>query len=691
MTISFDRMLSPRSIAVVGASTDPNSLGYKAIGVLDGYGFTGDVYPVHPRYEEVAGRRAYASVRDVPAGTDLAVIAVSAPRVAEVIEDCGAAGIPFAIVLTSGFGEVGGDGPKMQQELIDAGRRAGVRLLGPNTLGMLNATEGIAAGFGIGVPGRSKPRAGSLAIVSQSGGMGLSLINRATEAGLGISTFVATGNEADLTLVDFLETIVEDPSTTVIAVYAETIRDADRLIPIGRRAAELGKPIVVAKIGRSEAGGRAVRSHTGSLAGADSVYDEAFRMAGIIRVDDIEELFDLASFLVRGRIPRGNRVAVVTQSGGGGAWLADSLEHEGLELAATPESLRDELKAMVPDFGSVVNPVDLTASGISVDAFGSVIEALTRSGAYDAIVVLMPLLDNVDAEKIAGLASRTTLPLLGFTHWLPDPTLRNQVGSLAIPYVTSPYRAAKVLSAAAWYGRRSAQAVPDAVAPSTTSADAGAAHSDAAAFALLDAAGFPLVPWARADSRESAIEAAAELGVPIALKLSVDDLVHKSDVGGVHLGLVGADAVGAAYDSVAAVAASLGQPPRALIQAMAPTGVEVIVGSKVDPTFGPVVMVGLGGIYAELLGDVAIRLAPVGVDEARAMISELGLAGVLDGARGQARADIGALAETVSRLSVNAVAWKDTIAEIDLNPVLVLPEGEGVLLVDAAMIGVEEA
>jgi len=696
MNPDLDRLLNPGSIAVVGASQDPNSLGTRTLQTLIDNGYAGALYPVHPRYTEVAGLTAYPSVREIPGGADIAVVAVAAPRVAAVVEDCGAAGIAYAVVLTSGFGEVGGDGPRLQQELVEVAARSGVHLTGPNSLGFLNRTHDVAAGFGVGMEGRSRPEKGGLGIVSQSGGMGLSLLNRATLSGLGVSTFVSTGNEADLTLVDFIEELLEDPETKVIAAYAETIRGADRLLQAGRRAAELGKPIVIAKIGGSEAGRRAVQSHTGSLAGADAVYEQAFREAGIIRVDDIEDLFDLSTFLLRGRIPQGDRVAVVTQSGGGGAWLADAIEQQGMTLAAASEGLQAELASFVPDFGSVLNPVDLTASGISTEAFASVIKTLSDSGEYDAIVVLMPLLD-VSEEAIAGLAAVTPLPVLGFSHWLPTPALRPRLGALEIPYVTSPQRAGRVLAAAsrlgaAWRrGLAGSEAAAQAAGVAdltvvTTSAAGVDVGDDAAAFALLEHAGLPVAAWRRASSREEAVEAAAQIGLPVAMKLSVGGLLHKSDVGGVRVGLGDEAAVGDAWDDLATAAEALGAPPRVLVQAMVPPGLEVIVGAKLDPAFGPVVMVGAGGIYAELLRDVSIRLAPVSAAEAAAMLDELGLAALLHGARGREPADVAALAEIVSRLSAAATAWQGEVAEIDLNPVIVLPEGNGAVIVDVAIV-----
>ena len=686
MTIDLDRLLRPRSIAVVGASQNPTALGTNALATLMSYDYTGDLYPIHPSYAEVSGLRAYPSVRDAPAGIDLVVVAVAAPRVAGVIEDCGAAGVPFAVVLTSGFGEVSGGGPALQTELVEVARRCGVRLVGPNSLGFLNQSDGVAAGFGVGMPGRSRPETGGLAIVSQSGGMGLSILNRATLSGLGVSSFVSTGNEADLTLVDFVEDAIDDPHTKVIVAYAETIRGADRLVEVGRRAARAGKPVIIAKIGATEAGGRAVQSHTGSMAGADLVFDAAFRAAGMVRVHDIEDMFDLATFLLRGRVPAGNRVAVVTQSGGGGAWLADTIERAGMVLAPASEELRAELKAFVPDFGSVLNPVDLTASGISVEAFASVVKTLSDSGEYDAIVVLMPLLD-VSEESISTIAAATTLPILGFSHWLPTPALRPRLGALEVPYVTSPARAARVLAAAARVGEAwRAPAASPRPEPVTASATGTEAESDAATFELLASAGLPLAPWRQVSTVEDAVAAARDLGFPVALKLSADGLIHKSDVGGVHLGLSDADAVRAAWKAVAAVADGMGVPHRAIVQPMAPSGVEVIVGSTLDPIFGPVVMVGAGGIYAEVVRDVALRLAPISETEAREMVRELNIAPLFAGARGNPPADVDALATIVSRLSAAAVAWQDSIAEIDLNPVIVLPHGQGVRLVDAALV-----
>jgi acyl-CoA synthetase (NDP forming) len=655
---------------------------------LDSYCYDGDVFPVNTSETAINGRKVYSSLNELPATPDLAVIAVRASVGPSLVEQCGHLGIRFAVVLSAGFGEAGADGKQLEKQLAANAQRTGVTLLGPNTVGFLDVSTGVAAGFGLGREGLSRPRPGQLAIISQSGGMGLALLNRAAVNGLGVSLFAATGNEADLTLLDVLAHAIERRDTRVVTVYAERLTDLRRLVELGRRAFELNKTVIIAKIGRTEAGRRAVLSHTGAMAGADASYDAAFRKAGIIRVDDVGDVIDIALFVSHDKVVKGRRVAVVTQSGGGGAWLADSLERNGLTLPAPGSGLQDALRAMIPHFGATGNPIDITASGISFDTFRDVISTVSASETYDAIVVVLPLVD-APLGDLHRLAQATQGPLLGFTHWLPTPEVKAKFGELGIPYVISPESAARVLAAAARLGERQAQET----VPTSAGADESAPAlrfvptDDAGAFRVLRSAGFCVPDWNVASNERAAAQAAQAIGFPVALKRCSEGVVHKSDADGVKLDLQNADDVYRAFQELVPVACPEGCDWRVLVQRMAPAGLEVIIGSHYDESAGPLVMVGSGGVYAEIFADVTYRLAPVSTAEAREMLGELRLMPLLRGFRGNPPRDVDALCKIVRKVSVCAVQWADAIDDIDLNPVVALENGKGAIAVDATLIG----
>lgn len=450
-------LFSPRSIAVIGASVTAGAPGTLALQLLVDRGYSGTILPVNPRYAELAGRIAYPRLAALPEVPDLAIVAVPANSAVEAVSECASTRVPFALVLSAGFAETGAEGARLQDALVAAARTGPTRLIGPNTLGLFNVAGNVPAGFGLGRPGLSLPHPGRLAILAQSGGMGLALLNRATAAGIGVSFFAATGNEADLTILDLLEFVVDDSETAVVVMFAETFRDAERLPDLAQRARAAGKPMLLAKVGRSDPGRRAAHAHTGADTGDDAAYDRLFAETGILRVEDVDELFDTALFLERGRVPAGPRVAVITPTGGAGAWLCECLAAAGLEVPPASRALRDRLRTLVPGFAAVGNPVDVTPAGNTREAYRSVAQALSESGEYDALAVVVPLLEQAQVlgseSMVEAVAMSSTIPVIGYSHWVPVPALGSRLGDLAIPFATSPRRAAAVLAAAERYGR----------------------------------------------------------------------------------------------------------------------------------------------------------------------------------------------------------------------------------------------
>lgn len=696
---SLARILRPESVAVIGASRDLDRISGRPVHLLRQHGFGGRIYPVNPKYDEIEGLRAYPRIGDVPGPVDLAIVATPARAAVEVVRECAAAGVRAVLVLSSGFGEAGADGAALQEALRAVRRTSAMRILGPNSEGFFNVTAGIPAGFSPAMDyerGLTVARPGPVGVVAQSGGMGFAVFNRGLDLGLGFSQVISTGNEVDLTLVDYVEHLVADPDTRIILAFVEGLRQAPRLQAVAEAAHAAEKPLIVAKVGRTEAGRRAARSHTGSLVGRDVVYDAAFRQWGVLRADDLDDLLDWALFFTANRRPvRGRRVGVLTASGGGGVWLSDWLVASGLEVPELEPAVRDRLATFVPPYGSTVNPVDLTAQAASGGGLERALELLGQSERIDAVAMIMPLApEDRTVARAPGLKAALAAhdkPVVNFSYRLPTPRSAAVMEELGIPYFPSPARVARALAAAArwhtWRPAAGAEVLADAplLPPGP--------WTEAALKAVLARAGIPVTREVLARSPEEAAAAAASLGCPVAVKVQSPDLAHKSDIGGVRLGVSGPDAVRAAWAAVVEAAAKA-RPDvvvdGVLVQEMVPDGVEVIVGTTVDPDFGPVVMVGLGGVFAETLSDVAVRVAPVDQATARAMLAELRGRALLEGARGRPPADVEALAALVARVAALAGAWAGVVAQLDLNPVMVRPRGQGAVVVDAWAVPTEK-
>ena len=695
----LEALLRPRSIAIIGASQDPAKIGGRPLHLLRRYGYAGQIYPINPRAAEVQGLKAYPSVMDVPEAPDLALIAVEAEKAPEAVEQCAARGVRGVVVFSSGFAELGEAGAALQERLRAAGRRTGMRILGPNCLGAVSIADKSIATFSI-VLEESLPVAGTLGIVSQSGNLGSFTMRLASERGVGVSRFMTTGNECDIDIADGIAFLARDPATRVILCCLETCRDAGRLIASLEEAREAGKPVIALKIGTSAAGQAAAASHTGALAGSDAVFDAVLARAGALRVHSIEELINLgdaASMLLPDRLPRGPRVALLTASGGFGILLADAAHAAGLAMPELSEATQRAILDVVP-FASARNPVDATAQMSSrPEMLQKILSAVVADDTCDAVLMPLPLslyvprLRSIYVETLRRIREQYPDRILMLCVRGPQDAVA-ELRAMGYPIIDSFDGCCATLAALARL--RTALMKPEAalIAPSggrPAPLPPDALRHEFGAKRALAAAGIPVLAEHLVRDADAAARAAAEIGFPVVLKIASPDLPHKTEVGGVKVGLASVDEVRQAFAEMlrsVAVKAPQAAIDGVLVAPMAKGIAELILGTTTDPVFGPVVMVGLGGIFAEIIGDVAVQTAPVDEAMAMAMLRSLKAFAALDGARGRPRADTAAAARAIAALSRFAAAHARTISEIDINPLLLMPEGQGVVALDALLV-----
>ncbi len=701
---SLDRFFAPEAIAVIGASPERTRIRGLLLHLLRANGYAGGLYPVNPSYDEINGLRCYPSLAAIGAPVDLALIAIPADAVLPALEDCAAQGVKHAVIISSGFAEQGGARRGLQDEIAALARRTGLRVSGPNAEGFYSAKARVAATFSPAVeprPGEAPLVASErrIGVVAQSGGMGFALYNRGRAQGLSFSHVVSTGNEADLTAGDFFAYMAEDDETAAILLFIEGVRDPARFIAAAQAAAQRGKPVIVAKMGRTKAGARAAASHTASLAGWNTAYDAVFRRYGIIATVDPDETVAIAASFVTCPLPRGDRVAVVTTSGGAGAWAADALAGAGLALPELSPTLQQAIGGFIPAYGSARNPVDITAQAVQTGGLLRAIELLSEAEEVDAIVVVLSLASEtritIDGAALQRLVAKRAKPIQFYSYTLPSPLGRKLLAGAGLTLHTGLAPLAAAMRALAERGRfvpRLALPSPPAVADIAAALSAvPSGLSEHAAGQLLAQAGVSLPPQRLVTRREELDEAAESLGLPLALKIQSPDIPHKTEVGGVRLGLATPAALRQAYDEVTTAARR--QRPQArldgvLLQPMAAPGVEMIVGTIRDPGFGPLVMVGAGGVMTELFKDACYRLAPVDAGEALAMLRELRAAPLLEGFRGAPPLDLEALARLVAQVSAFAAAYRDLVQEVELNPVIVHAKGRGCTVADALLVPV---
>jgi acyl-CoA synthetase (NDP forming) len=686
--MAVEPLLRPRSVAIVGASADPTRMTGRPLGYLRKHGFNGAIYPVNPRVTEIGGLRCYPDIAALPAAPDAAIILLGADKVPEAVGSLAARGTAAAIVLAGGFAESGGDGAARQEMLKQAA--GSMRLLGPNTIGLVNLTDRITLSASGALEIGDLPT-GRISVISQSGGILGSLLSRAGARGIGFAKLVATGNEADLDSTDILEALLDDPATDVVAMYLEGLRRPERFRIAARQALERGKPIVVFKVGRSEAGERSASSHTGALAGADRMYDALFRQLGVIRARTFSDLLDIPMALACGKRAAGRRVAILTSTGGAGTLLADACGVAGLEVPPPDPATAGGIAALLGEDekpGAHRNPVDVTLAGVKPAVFRGAVTALLDSPAYDAVVTVVGASGLAQPDLVAGAvtecAAGSDKPLLVYVspHAPQIVRLLNQRGVAAF---SAPESCAVILDA---LRPRPVPALPDPVAVSPPPADMPTgALNEAESKALFAHFGVPVTREIVAEDAESAAEAARCLGDRVVLKILSRRILHKSDVGGVRVGLAPAEvpaACTAMLDGLRQAGAPA--PEGFLVGELAHAEVEMILGFHHDPQLGAAVLLGLGGVTAELFEDTALRLLPIGRADAAAMVGELRAARLLAGYRGAPPCDVPALIDAILAFASMAAALGDRLAEAEINPLFVGRAGEGVRAVDGLVV-----
>lgn len=694
--------LSPQSIAVIGASEGVEKIGGRIIGNLIRHNYQGRLYPINLNRREIWGLPAYRDLATVPGPIDLALVSIPAAGVLEAIDACAAAGITRVVIASSGFADAGEEGAALQARVVARAQRAGIRIAGPNTQGFYNVPRGIAATFSPAInldpgPKDKRPRIG---VVSQSGGLGFSLFNRGRQDGLDFSSIVSIGNQGDLELVDYADILLDDADTHVVMLFIEAIKTPAKFIALAEKAAALEKPIVVAKVGRNTAARRAVATHTGSLAGSDAAYDAMFERYGVIRAESAEEMLEIATLLIGGKLPRGNRIAIISATGGTAAWLTDTCEAHGLELPEIDPDRRRRLMEFIPPYGSPTNPVDITAQGLR--GYAQALEVVIDSPNHDAILIAISLAQEAritrEGAAIAALVHASDKPVLIYTYATPLEKAKQLMASWNLHYFARMEGCALALKAALAYRRfqerrRSTMPVvppsPESAAARTKLAERGKVLCEWEAAEILRLYGMATPAGRLARSADEAVAAAAELGWPVALKVQSPQLPHKTEAKAVALDIGDETALRRAYDGV--IANARNYAPAAtilgvLVQKMARPGVELIAGIVTDPAFGPVVMCGLGGIHAELFADVAFALAPLDEAQAEAILDRLKAAKLIAGLRGAPPSDRRAVIALLVRLSRLAAELGDRIVEIDLNPIIVHQDGQGLSLVDALIV-----
>ncbi|MFP4646340.1 MAG: acetate--CoA ligase family protein [Candidatus Bipolaricaulota bacterium] len=695
---SVGRLFQPRHVAIVGASRTPGKVGHTLVKNLTEGNYQGGIFPVNPEAQEVLSHQTYSNIQELPCSPDLALIAVPAALVPEVLEEAGNAGVSFAVVVTSGFSEIG----RLQEEkeLVNIAHRHGMRVLGPNVFGIYYSGSGMNATFG---PGDIQP--GTIALVSQSGALGISLIEKTTAEQIGMSAIVSLGNRADLGEVEILNYLSEDQQTEAIILYLEGTQRGRDLLKTASRVTR-DTPVIAIKAGRSNKGAEAAASHTGSLAGSDKIYEAGFRQSGILRAKSANQAFNWAQIVSSQPEPRGDNVVIVTNGGGVGVMATDACEDEGLRLLDDRSRMKELFNPLIPEYGSTKNPVDMTGMATAKEYAEAVKTCFTEED-VDALVLLYCMAADQDPREIARAVTdeyaqhEERIPVaISILGGKPAAEARLYLNKVDIPSYEEPEEAVGALGAL-YRWQSLTEETSDYQASETLNVDWDSIKKllqdvrsegrlellETEAKEVLSELGLYVPPFVLAGSQEECLEAARKIGYPVALKVESADIVHKSEAGGVQLNLQNPAEVRQAYR---AIMASVSERVREAdisgvsVNAMEEQGREVIIGSSQDPTFGATLMFGLGGIYVEILEDVVFRVAPVSRSKIREMIQEIKGYPLLLGARDESRKDIEALSESLYRVG-RLVARLEAIVELDINPLLVKPREEGVAVLDCSI------
>jgi acetyl coenzyme A synthetase (ADP forming)-like protein len=692
----LEMLTDPKGVAVVGASSSPEKLGYQVLHNIVQYGYAGRVYPINPTSDEILGLRVYKSVLDAPDPVDLAVIVVPAKFVPGVLEDCGQRGLKGAVIISAGFREVGPQGMALERQAIEIARRYGMRLIGPNVLGIIDTVCKLNASFAAGMPYRGK-----IAFMSQSGALCTSILDLALGQHVGFSRFYSIGNKADINEIDLLRAWAEDPETRVIVGYLEGISNGPEFMRVAREVTR-HKPIIAIKSGTTSAGSRAVSSHTGTLAGSESAYDAAFKQVGIIRAGSVQDLFDWARAFARQPLLTNDAIAVVTNAGGPGIMASDAIERAGIQLAPLTAETKQHLQSLLPPAASVANPIDVLGDALA-DRYALAIEAALKDPTVGAVlVVLTPqVMTQIPetAEALGRLSQDSGKPVFG--AFMGDQAIREAeevFHRYSVPNYQVPERAVASI-AAMWNYRQWLNTPPLKVKPfdfdratirgvfERVRREGRATIGDAEAREVLEACRIVVPKSVLAKTVDEAVAAAEAIGYPVVMKIASPDILHKTDIGGIKLNITSAGDVRDAFDLL--VYRGRRYMPDATIwgcqvQQMIKGGREVIIGMNRDPQFGPLLMFGLGGIYVEALKDVTFRVAPIDQREANEMLGEIRSIRLLRGVRGEKPADMAAIADTVLRISQLVTEFPE-IVELDINPLMVFEAGKGAMAVDMRM------
>lgn len=695
--IMLQSFFAPASVAVIGAAREENKVGHEVLDNVIDSGFSGPIYPVNPKATEIHGLKCYPNLEEVPEVPELAVVVVPAPLVPDILDDCGRKGTRAVIVISAGFKETGIEGRKLEDELRRIAERHGIRIIGPNCLGLIDTATPINASFAKGMP-----RKGEIAFISQSGALCTAILDWAKAEEVGFSKLISFGNKADVNETELIEFFVEDPATKVIAVYLEGVGNGPEFMQVVGRAAKR-KPVIVYKAGGTAAGARAVSSHTGTLAGSEAAFKAAFYQAGIIQAPSMESLFSYARGFAYQPVPEGKRVAIITNAGGPGIIATDTCERKGIPLASFSSETVSFLQEHLPAAANVYNPVDVLGDALAeryklacdkvlgdenVDALIFILtpqamtqieetaEGLVAASGQNGKPVLACFMGKAGVEDAVKLLNRNHIPNFSY----PEPA----VDTLAAMTRYAEYRDRQALTTRLFRVDRAAAGRVLAATYEEGRRELG----ELEAKQVLAAYGIQVARSKLATSLEQAQAIAEELGGPLAVKIASPDILHKTDVGGVKLGVENPEQVARAYEEVIANARRL--MPNAIIwgaviQEMLASGREVIVGVSKDPQFSHMLMVGLGGVYVEVLKDISFRILPITPSDAANMLRELETYKLLEGVRGEKPGDLGALVEVLLRVS-QLVCDFPQIVEMDINPLELYPRGEGCKAVDARMV-----
>ncbi len=684
MAHGLEPLLHPKTVAIIGASDAPERIGGRPISYMKSAGYSGKIFPVNPKRETVQGIPAYASIKDISESVDTAIVSVPAKIAVQSIQDCIDAGVKSAVIFTAGFAEMDEDGAAAQREMEEIIRASDMRAVGPNCLGVFNVKDGWYGTFA-NAPGMVEVPPGPVGIVTQSGAYGSHVFGAAQARRVGANYWVTTGNECDVDVAEVIEYYAQAQDVKVILAYAEGMKSADRICRALEMARDAGKPVIFQKVGKSDIGALAAASHTASLAGSDAVYDALFKQYGVYRAESTEEMVNIAYACQFDRYPEGRKISLQTISGGVGVQMADAADKYDLDVEPMPEGTQKKLKELLP-FAAVRNPVDFTAQALNEPHLMEENLILTVEEAdYDAFIIYMAGVagSSFTRQGVLDLLTRLRKKYPDQIWFLSTTRVDDTVGDyeeIGMPCYSDPDVTVQSMAALMGFGETFRRGRPDAppMLPAGALPAPDTAVGEFEAKQILASAGIPVTRESLATDPEQAVAAWQEIAGPVVMKIASPDILHKTEIGGVLLNVDDEASVADGYATLLERAESAKPGARidgVIVAEMAQAGVETVMGVVIDPVFGPAVMFGLGGVFVEVLKDVTFRLAPFGIDEAHRMIDEIQGRAMLDGVRGAPPADIDALAEALSRLSVFAHANKDKIESIDVNPFIVTPTG----------------